>query len=173
MWTLDCSNRLSDGVFDWLTPCWIESIVPVDQGLRDCRGWRTSSRKLKGDTKPLMLWLMVSFVYLNKQGYTVYLHGYRVPFLLDNCYYLALDRVVLALCGCWPEWLEKCCLKSVCSSSSQRLCSSQISLRKGKTAGFGSAISLRIWSKPPHSTRKGLTLSGRVDTERSWWCVLK
>lgn len=31
------------------------------------------------------------FVYQNKQGNTVYLYGYRVPFLLQNCYYLALD----------------------------------------------------------------------------------
>lgn len=30
------------------------------------------------------------FVYQNKQGNTVYLYGYRVPFLLQNCYYLAL-----------------------------------------------------------------------------------
>lgn len=81
-------------------------------------------------------WWCFLFTWTNK---VIYLHGYRVPFLLDNCYYLALDRAVLALCV-WcvcvdfqPERLENCCLKCVCSSGSQRLCSSKVSLVKGNS----------------------------------------
>lgn len=61
----------------------------------------------------------------------------RVPFLLDHCYYLALDGAALALRGCGlSTWVTGKMFgpKSVCcSSSSQRLCSSEISLvKKGK-----------------------------------------
>lgn len=65
-----------------------------ESGLRARRGWRTSglipSRWCCG-------WWCFLFTWTNK---VIYLHGYRVPFLLDSCYYLALDRAVVALC----EW---------------------------------------------------------------------
>lgn len=59
-------------------------------------------------------WWCFLFTWTNK---VIYLHGYRVPFLLDNCYYLALEEL-FSLCvgvGFRPAWLEGC-LESVCSS---------------------------------------------------------
>lgn len=51
-------------------------------------------------------WWCSLFTWINN---VIYLHGYRVPFLLDNCYYLALDGAAAALRGCldqrgWRMW---------------------------------------------------------------------
>lgn len=85
--------------------------------------------RLKGEDQPVDVVVDgVLFVNLNLQGYTVYLHGYRVPFLLDNRSYF---RIRWSCSGSDPsDW-----------------CSSQISF------GLGSAVVPKV----PHCTRSTLT----------------
>lgn len=97
-----------------------------------------------------------------------------MPFLLDNCYYLALDRAVIALCGCGLSSgvTGKCCLKSVCHSlGSRRLRSSDISLIKGDTAVLVRRLLIHLGFYPNVLTVPGvLTLTVFTCTTYSRFC---